>query len=86
MLTFASGHRKTKKICKYVVKKLPFVTKYVPDQYKTKKMCHKVIIENLSKLIHLFDFTSVGLILIVLGYVLLYLLDMSLSLSTYTFF
>ena len=37
MLTFASYHLKTKKICNYVVKKLPFVIKYVPDQYKTKK-------------------------------------------------
>ena len=53
---------------------------------KLKKMCDKVILENLSKLIHLFDFTSAGLILIVLGYVLMYLLDMSPSLSTYTFF
>ena len=73
MLTFASDHLKAKKICKYVVKKLPFVIKYVSDQYKTKKICDKVILENLSKLIHRFDFTSIGLILIVLGYVLLYL-------------
>ena len=33
-------------MCKNVVKKLPFVIKYVSDQFKTKKMCDKVAIEN----------------------------------------
>ena len=31
---------------KYAVKKLPFVIDYVPDKYKTKKMCNKAILEN----------------------------------------
>ena len=27
-------------------KKLPFLIRYVPDQYKTQKMCDKAILEN----------------------------------------
>ena len=34
------------KCVKIAVKKLPFVIKYVSDQYKTKEICDKVIIEN----------------------------------------
>ena len=37
MLNFVSDHIKTKQMCDYVVKKLPFVIRYDPDQYKTKK-------------------------------------------------
>ena len=33
-------------MCKNVVKKFPFVIKYVSDQYETKEMCDKVVIEN----------------------------------------
>ena len=33
---------KTKQMCKHVVKKLPFLIKYVPDWYKTPQMCDKV--------------------------------------------
>ena len=33
-------------MCDYVVKKLPFVIRYDPDQYKTKKMCNRAILEN----------------------------------------
>ena len=33
-------------MCKNASKKLSFVIKYVPDQYKVKQMCDKVIIEN----------------------------------------
>ena len=33
-------------MCKHAVKKLPFVIRYVPDQYKTQKMCNKAILEN----------------------------------------
>ena len=28
------------------VKKLPYLLRYVPDQYKTKKICDKAILEN----------------------------------------
>ena len=35
-----------KKMCKYAVKKLPFLIRYVPDQYKTQQMCDKAILEN----------------------------------------
>ena len=37
-------------MCKNTVKKLSFVIKYVPDRYKTKEMCNKVIPENCGKL------------------------------------
>ena len=43
MIRFVPDHLK---ICKNAVKKLPKLIKYVPDQYKTKQMCDKVIIEN----------------------------------------
>ena len=33
-------------MCKHKVKKLPFVTKFVLDQYKTWQMCHKAVLEN----------------------------------------
>ena len=33
-------------MCKNTIKILSFTLKYVPDQYKTKEMCDKVIIDN----------------------------------------
>ena len=33
-------------MCKHAVKKLPFVIRYVPDQYKTQDMSDKAILEN----------------------------------------
>ena len=33
MLKFVSDHLKTKKMCKHAVKKLPYLLRYVPDQY-----------------------------------------------------
>ena len=39
MLRIVSDHFKTKKMCKNAVKKLAFVTTYVPDQHKTKVTC-----------------------------------------------
>ena len=42
MLRYVPDHVKTK-TCKYAVKKLPFVIKYVTDWYKTKEMCDKGI-------------------------------------------
>ena len=32
---FIPDHLKTKQICNYAVKELPFVIRYVPDRYKT---------------------------------------------------
>ena len=31
---------------KHAVEKLPFVIAYVPEQYKTQKMCGKAVLEN----------------------------------------
>ena len=33
-------------MCKHAVKKLPFVIRHVPDQYKTQQMCDKEILVN----------------------------------------
>ena len=46
MLKFVSDHLKTKKICKHVVQKLPYLLRYVPDQYKAHQMRNKAILEN----------------------------------------
>ena len=35
MLKFVPDHIKTKKMCKNKVKKLPYLLRYVSDQYKT---------------------------------------------------
>ena len=35
IIKFFPDHLKTKKICKHGVKKLPYLLRYVPDQYKT---------------------------------------------------
>ena len=35
MLKFVPDHLKTTKMCKHVVKKLPYLLRYVPDGYKT---------------------------------------------------
>ena len=35
MLKFVSDHLKTKNMCKHAIKKLPYLLRYVPDQYKT---------------------------------------------------
>ena len=37
-------------MCKYAVKKLPYLLRYVPDQYKTQQMCNKTILENVGTL------------------------------------
>ena len=46
MIRFPPDYLKTKNICKQVVKKLPFLIRYVPDEYKTQanmweKCCRK---------------------------------------------
>ena len=33
-------------MCKHAVKKLPYLLRYVPDQYKTQKICNKAFLEN----------------------------------------
>ena len=33
-------------MCKHAAKKMRFVIRYVPDQYKTQEMCDKPILEN----------------------------------------
>ena len=33
-------------MCKHAVKKLPYLFRYVPDQYKTQKTCDKAVLEN----------------------------------------
>ena len=37
-------------MCKNAVKNLPYLIRYVPDQYKTQQMCDKAILENGAKL------------------------------------
>ena len=34
-------------MCEHAVKKLPYLLRYVPDPYKTQKMCDKVILEKM---------------------------------------
>ena len=38
IIIFSPDHLKTKTICKHAVKKLPFVIRYVPNQYKNQEM------------------------------------------------
>ena len=35
MLTFVPNHPKIKAMCKHAGKKLPFIIRYLPDQFKT---------------------------------------------------
>ena len=46
MLELAPDHLQAKTLCKHAVKKLPLLIKYVLDQYETREMCNKVILEN----------------------------------------
>ena len=46
MLKFVLDHVNPKKLCKHAVKKLLYLLRYVPDQYKTQQMCDKAITEN----------------------------------------
>ena len=45
MLRFVPDHLNTKTMCKYAVKKLPFLIRYFPGRYKTHEMCKKTILE-----------------------------------------
>ena len=44
MLKFLPDKLKTKKKCKYAVKKLPYLLTYLPDQYKPQQMGYKAIL------------------------------------------
>ena len=46
MLKCVPDHLKTKNMCKHAVKKLTYLLRYVPDQYKTQQMHDKAIFEN----------------------------------------
>ena len=37
IIKFLPDHVKTKKMCQHAVKKLHYLLRYVPDQYKTQK-------------------------------------------------
>ena len=41
MLKIFPDHRKTKEMCRYAVKKLLYLLRYVPGRYKTQQMCVK---------------------------------------------
>ena len=42
MLKFVPNHLKTKKLCRHAVNKLPYLLRYVPDQYKTQQCVIKL--------------------------------------------
>ena len=46
MLKYIPDHLKLKKCVNMQLKKLPFLIRYVPNQYKTQQMCDKAILEN----------------------------------------
>ena len=50
ILKFVPDHLKNKKMCKYAVKKLPYLLLYVPDRYNTQHMCDKASLENAGTL------------------------------------
>ena len=43
MLKFVLDHLKTKRMCRHAVKKLPYLLRYVPDQYNINKCVIKLI-------------------------------------------
>ena len=45
-LKFVPDYPNSKKMCKHVVKKLPYLLRYVLGQYKTHQMCDEAILEN----------------------------------------
>ena len=50
MLKFLPDELKTNKKCKHAVKKLPYLLRYVPDQYKAQQMYYKAILEDVGTL------------------------------------
>ena len=43
MLKFVLDHLKTKRMCSHAIKKLPYLLRYVPDQYNLNKCVKKLI-------------------------------------------
>ena len=41
MLKLVSNLLKTKKLCNHAFQILPYLFRYIPDQYKTQRICHK---------------------------------------------
>ena len=46
MLKFIHDYLKTKIMCRYTVKNLPSIIRYVHVQNKTQKMCDKAVVED----------------------------------------
>ena len=46
MLKLVPDHLKTKQMCNYAVKKLPYLLGYVHNQCKTKTICNRAILKN----------------------------------------
>ena len=46
MLKVVPDHLNTKKMCKHVIRKLPYLLRYVPNRYKTQRRSDKAILEN----------------------------------------
>ena len=55
MLRLVHNPFKTKKMCKHAAEKLSFPINYVPDRFKTKQMCDKVILGNVGMLVFTSD-------------------------------
>ena len=50
MLKFVPDHLEIKKMWEHAIKKLPYLLRSDPDQYKTQQMCDKTILENAGTL------------------------------------
>ena len=46
LLNFLFDHLKTEKMCKDTIKKLAYLSRYIPDRYETQQICNKVVLEN----------------------------------------
>ena len=45
-MIFTPDYLKIKNMCKHAGENLPFLIRYVPDQYKTQQMCNKAVLGN----------------------------------------
>ena len=50
MLKFVPDNLKTNNMHRHAGKKLPYLSRYFPDQYKSHQVCHKAILENIGTL------------------------------------
>ena len=48
MIKFVHLKYSKKKLCKHSIKKLPYLLRYVPDQYKTQQICDKAVLEKVE--------------------------------------